>query len=99
MNATLSVISMPMCYMNYYILVTAVFLKLNKICLKGYTSKRNIAASKEQYKKNTNYFMLSESEFHSLFCLKFSFKLVTFLRVCKKTKVTVFFLNTVYNIL
>jgi len=47
---------MPMCYMNYYILVTAVFLKLNKICLKGYTSKRNIAASKEQYKKNTNYF-------------------------------------------
>jgi len=99
MNATLSVISMPMCYMNYYILVTAVFLKLNKIYLKGYTSKRNIAASKEQYKKNTNYFMLSESEFHSLFCLKFSFKFGYFSKSLQENKSDCFFLNTVYNIL
>jgi len=29
--------------------------------------------------ENTNYFMLLETAFHYLFCLKFSFKLVTFI--------------------
>jgi len=33
------------------------------------------------FNKNTNCFTLSESAFHYLFCLKFSFKLVTFCRI------------------
>ena len=44
--------------------------------------------------------MLLESSFHSLFCLKFSFKLVSnwllFLRVMQENKIGCFFLYTVY---
>jgi len=40
--------------------------------------------------------MLLESAFHWLFCLKLSFKLVTFVKsYAEKTNVNVFFLNTV----
>jgi len=40
--------------------------------------------------------MLLESAFYWLVCLKFLFKFVTFPKSYARTKVAVFFLNTVY---
>jgi len=53
----------------------------------------DVTASKEYFKRIQIIFILRESAFHWLFCLKFSFKSVTFLRVselCKK-KMDLFF--------
>jgi len=42
--------------------------------------------------------MLLESAFHNLFCVKFSFKLVTFSKsYARKQKWVFFFLNTVFS--
>jgi len=57
-----------------------------------------IAASKENLRRIQISFILLESAFHELFCLKFSFKLVTFFwDLCKKTKVNVFSEHSVYG--
>ena len=50
-----------------------------------------IAASKEYLRRIKVIFMLLESAFHWLFCLKFSFKLVPFSRVMQENKSGVFF--------
>jgi len=42
-------------------------------------------------------FMLLEWAFHQLFCLKFLFNLLYFLRVMQENNSRCFFLNTVYN--
>ena len=49
-----------------------------------------IAASKE-YLRIQTIFMLLESAFHSLFCLKFSFKLVAFSKSYARKQKWVFF--------
>jgi len=41
--------------------------------------------------------MLLESAFHKLFCLKFSFKLVTFSKSYERKQKWVLFLSTVHN--
>jgi len=57
-----------------------------------------VAASKEHVTRIQVIFMLLESAFYWLLCLRFSFKLVIFfLRVVQENKSGCFFLNTVYT--
>ena len=55
-----------------------------------------IATNRECVRRIQNIFMLLESAFHQLFCVKFSFKLITFSKSYARKQKWVFFLNTVY---